>query len=180
MWKHSVDERADKFGQACRTRLVGIEPASRAVAGSRYSGSREHVSVRLEKWGEGKCTGTRERTRCIWRSLGSANYGATRTGRCYYRLGPFVFGVYVHRRRRPRPRLCLLTNSATIALSQSLGPRMHRRTRIVQGPCESRCNLFAPFLCGAQFLDESAAAAANELCLNSRHRSKRIVCNFSR
>lgn len=108
------------------------------------------------------------------RSLGSANYGATRTGRCYYRLGPFVFGVYVHRRRRPRPRLCLLTNSATIALSQSLGPRMHRRTRIVQGPCESRCNLFAPFLCGAQFLDESAAEAANELCLNSRHQTNRL------
>lgn len=109
------------MGRACRTRLVGIEPASRAVAGSRYSGSREHVPVRREEgWGEGKCTGTRERTRCIRWSLGSANYGATRTGRCYYRLGPFVFGVYVHRRRRPRPRLCLLTNSATIALSQSL------------------------------------------------------------
>lgn len=45
IWKHLVDERADKFGRAGPVEL-GIEPASRAVAGSRYSGSREHVSVR--------------------------------------------------------------------------------------------------------------------------------------
>lgn len=138
IWKHLVDERADKFGPVEGRHWAG--PWQRWIALFRFTRACL-CSAWPGKWGEGKCTGTRERTRCIRWSLGSANYEATRTGRCYYRLGPFVFGVYVHRRRRPRPRLCLLTNSATIALSQS---RMHRRTRILQGPCET---LFAPFLC---------------------------------
>lgn len=83
------------MGRACRTNRVGIEPTNRVVP-SRYSGSQEHVSVRLEPrevgrrqmhrhQGEDQVHPVEPGKRKLQRNE------KTRTDRCYlpsYRLGP--------------------------------------------------------------------------------------------
>lgn len=68
-----------------------------------------------------------------------------------------------------RDFVCSRTARPSLSPNLSAGPR--RCTRIVQGPCETRCDL-APFLCRARFLDKNRVKIVNEICfLNFSSRS---------
>lgn len=79
-------------------------------------------------------------------------------------------------------RLCAQTPTSTTETLFAHEQRDHRSLPIsgaTDAPPDPHCsrtlrkiawrNLFAPFLCGARFLDKSGAEVANELCLNFRH-----------